>query len=213
MGNKENMDLKKISDLKSIITNLENLFREYPYLKELLDKLKESGIKYGLYAGSHVSLLTSNRIPTDIDILVSSDSLVKLKNNFKIEKTTIEKVSKEILTKGKFMYLNDEKIEIVSDLVISIGLKKYLIGLTELVCDNLDFIEVSNTKVQMLPVEDTIIIKAILQRGFEYGKHDIDDIKALLNVVAINTVYLKKRLIEVKADKRVFDLLAELQIM
>lgn len=46
---------------------------------------------------------------------------------------------------------------------------------------------------------DTILLKSILQRGAEKGKHDVEDIKAILEHVELDLNYLKKRLLEANA--------------
>lgn len=62
--------------------NLQKLLHRIPTLPPVLEKLKETPIRYGLYAGSHVALLTGNRIPTDVDFLVHDEDLDLLRQVF-----------------------------------------------------------------------------------------------------------------------------------
>jgi len=65
-----------------ITENLRVLISKNPDLHEVLTKLNANNIRYGLYAGVHVAILTDNRIPTDIDLLVYDDDIAKLKTLF-----------------------------------------------------------------------------------------------------------------------------------
>jgi predicted nucleotidyltransferase len=64
--------------------------------------------------------------------------------------------------------------------------------------------------VPVISVEDNIIFKAILQRGEEEGKHDIDHIKDMIKHEKIDLEYLRKRVKQCKAEKRVMPLLKTL---
>jgi hypothetical protein len=51
------------------------------------------------------------------------------------------------------------------------------------------------------PVE-TILLKAMLKRGANENKHNLEDIRDLLKVVEVDKSYLNERLLEVNADER-----------
>ena len=56
----------------------------------------------------------------------------------------------------------------------------------------------------MYPPEDVLLIKALLQRGSEVGKHDLADITAFLKIYPeVRRDYLKKRIKIIGAEKRV----------
>jgi len=59
---------------------------------------------------------------------------------------------------------------------------------------------------------EIILLKAILQRGPEQGKHDLEDIKKLLKFTYINKDYLRQRLEEINADERMITCLAQFGI-
>ena len=62
--------------------NFNTILGKLPQLTSVLSKINAAGIRYGLYAGSHVSILTSNRVPTDVDFLVADEDFAALKTLF-----------------------------------------------------------------------------------------------------------------------------------
>ena len=64
--------------------------------------------------------------------------------------------------------------------------------------------------VPVMSVEDNIILKAILQRGEDKGKHDIEDIKSMIAHEKIDLQYLEERIEKCQAGKRVKQLLKSL---
>ncbi|MFC1649421.1 nucleotidyltransferase family protein [Patescibacteria group bacterium] len=184
------------------------MFKKNPGLEYVFSLLNNNSIHYGLYAGSHVSLLTSNRIPTDIDILVSNQDVTKIKKLFPHAKIEGEKkINEDIYVKGGAVILEKENVEFAHNLVIEVGDKEYQVYLSNLVWKNIRQIIGKRNMIYTVPVEDTIIIKAILQRGEELGKHDLSDIEELLKVEKLNKRYLDSRLNEVKANERVVKVL------
>ncbi len=203
-----------IRTMVGVRRNAKKLLVKNPHLVNLFSTLNNNDIRYGLYAGSHVSLFTSNRVPTDIDIMVADEDLENVKNLFQIERILGGKeVTKEITTDGVSLYLYGNQVEFVANLSIIVNEKEYPIHLTKLVWSNVTSVKANGVVIKMLPPEDTVIIKAPLQRGRDYGKHDLEDIEALLKVVKIDKVYLNKRLAEVKADKRATEVLEKYDLL
>ena len=56
--------------------------------------------------------------------------------------------------------------------------------------------------VPVIPVEDNIVFKAILQRVEEQGKHDIEDIWRMASNEKIDLEYLEERIKKYRADKK-----------
>ena len=61
----------------------------------------------------------------------------------------------------------------------------------------------------VISVEDNIIFKAILQRSDKAGKHDIEHIRDMLKHEKIDLEYLRKRIRQCNAEKRVIPLLKQ----
>ncbi len=60
---------------------------------------------------------------------------------------------------------------------------------------------------------DTILLKAILQRGHDQGKHDIRDISAIAAHAPIDQRYLRLRIRETQSMERVGSLLSDLRVL
>jgi predicted nucleotidyltransferase len=67
-------------------------------------------------------------------------------------------------------------------------------------------------EVPLIPVEDNIILKAILQRSEKEGKHDIEDIKSMIKNEEIDFKYLKERIKKYQVEEIVLPILEKLGI-
>lgn len=189
------------------ISNFKKIIKKIPFLFSVLSKINQNEIRYGLYAGSHVSILTSNRNPTDVDFLVSDQDAQKLKDIFPFAKTSD-------FGNGLFMYIGKhEEIEFVSFSDISHFASHYSFRLTDLCWRHTNTLKAKDFSVRLLNVVDTLLLKAILQRGKEEGKHDLKDIEALLKYCRIDKNYLLKRLAEVGSDDRLIHLLKKYDLI
>ena len=70
-----------------------------------------------------------------------------------------------------------------------------------------------DVKVPVIPVEDNIVLKAILQRGENEGKRDIEDIKAMLSSVKVDIAYLERRILKYGAVQLVYPLMKKLGVI
>ncbi len=193
--------------MEQVEQNFNKILDKNPFLKSVLLKLNNSGIKYGLYAGTQVSILTSNRMPTDIDFLVADEDILKLKEIFPFALT-------KDCGDSLFLYIGrNEEIEFMSQDNINIDGSNYTFRLTDLCWKNTTLLKGKDFEFRLCNVVDTILLKSILQRGKEQGKHDLEDIEALMKVCEIDKKYLEQRLLEIKGDQRVIDILKKFDII
>ncbi|MEM3699786.1 MAG: hypothetical protein QXL57_02820 [Candidatus Bathyarchaeia archaeon] len=68
-------------------------------------------------------------------------------------------------------------------------------------------------EVPLIPVEDNIIFKAILQRTEKQDKHDIEDIRCMTKNEKVDVEYLRKMVSKYHDEKRVEPLLVRLGIL
>ena len=178
-----------------------------PLSKDLIEKLDSARIHYGLYAGAYVAAIALNRVPTDIDFLVADEDFDKLKTIFPNSSIKEDEI-------GAFLYPNDDhKIEFMSKAVVNIDDSHYEFKLTDLAWENISEIEIDGLKVKALNPADTILLKAMLQRESDKGKHDLEDIEALLKFVKIDKVYLSRRLDECRSDERLLKVLNKYNLL
>ncbi len=173
--------------------------------KELLPVLKKldvNGIKYGLQAGSYVTLMTGYRETNDLDFLLSDDDYEKVERLF--PEMQVDKKESVLL-----LYLDKEKkLEFGCKGSLSVNNKKYPCKLTELAQSRITTVDFGEAKINLLDPADVLLMKTILGRGQEVNKHDIRDAKQLLKTGTIERDYLLQRAVEMNVDERVYSTLA-----
>lgn len=71
--------------------------------------------------------------------------------------------------------------------------------LTDTAVERIITYEVGEDKIKLVDPVDSILLKSILQRGAEQGKHDLEDIQAVVETIDIDESYLRHRLKEAHA--------------
>jgi len=159
-------------------------------LLAIKNKFQQAGVGWVIFAGAAASCYGSKREITDIDILVRCDDLAKARTALKdIDLGGVDiGCGAEIRTaQGVCLFFLDDKM-------IERASWRQLFGVV----------------VPVMSVEDNIILKAILQRGEDKGKHDIEDIKSMIAHEKIDLQYLEERMDKCQAGKRVKPLLKSL---
>lgn len=190
-------------NLANLEANLASLVKSFPELRELVTTLNRNGVRYGLYSGSFVALASGYRKTQDLDIIIADRDSMKLKLLF-------PDIKLEAKDYCNFYYLGNEKqIEIISHSDITVAGHTYEFRLTKLAWGNTHKIFSDDFSLNLLNPVDTILIKSFLQRDESLGKHDLQDIAALLNSAEINKNYLLKRLQEINPNERVLNVLKQ----
>ena len=167
-------------------------------LIQLKTKLDRMNIVWAIFAGAASQAYGSTRKITDIDILVKKNDMKQIESTLGVEfhdnqasLGSIHLVSEVSCTKyGKTMrFFMDEKME--KRLAY-----KLLCGL----------------EVPIMPLEDNIILKAVLSRGLDQGKYDLQDIVDMREN-AIDHEYLKKRILFYNVGEIVQQTLADLNVL
>jgi len=155
------------------------------------NKLAKADVDWVVFAGAAAYCYGSRRQITDIDILVKSVDLRKA-----------EGVLKDI-----------EGFEVVADLEIETeqGICRFFVD--DEMIDRIEWKQLFGVTVPVIPVEDNIVFKAILQKGEDRGKHDIEDIRHMVENKKVDLEYLQKRIEKYNAEKRVRPLLKILGIL
>jgi hypothetical protein len=156
-------------------------------LSIIKSRLEQAGIEWVIFAGAAAACYGSNRRITDVDILIGVGDLEKVKDASKgvdVEGFDIGCGAEIKTDQGTCLFfLDDEMIERAN--------RKKLFGVD----------------VPVMSAEDNIVLKAILQRGAERGKHDVEDIKFMLAHGKVDLKYLERRIRKCQAEKRVKPLL------
>ncbi|MCK5313501.1 MAG: hypothetical protein KAJ53_00185 [Anaerolineales bacterium] len=137
-------------------------------LEVVARRLNGADIQWAIFAGSAAIVYGADRPITDIDILISAadgeraaalfpDSQVCRRGNGSVEAIKLPDYD---LIAG---LSNGYKLDVDNDMLL-----------------RLRRAEINGVVVPIIPPEDNILIKAIWGRGPEIGKHDWDDVKAML---------------------------------
>lgn len=154
-------------------------------------KLTEARVPWAIFAGSAAHCYGSKRKITDIDILVRCEDLKKAK------------------TALKDVNMRSFDIGCGAEIPTPQGTCPFF--LDEDMIERTQWRTLFGILVPVMSPEDNIVLKAILQRGPEQGKHDIEDIKDILKNESIDLAYLQARICKCHAEERVNPLLRSLK--
>jgi len=155
------------------------------------DRLDEAGVHWTVFAGAAAYCYGSERRVTDVDILVRAVDLEKAKDALK----------------------DIEGFDVVADLKINVNEEICLFFMDNEMEAKIQRRRLLDVEIPVIPIEDNIVFKAILQRTEKQGKHDIEDIQCMMKNEKIDIKYLKRRIIKYHAEKRVKPLLQRLRIL
>lgn len=159
-------------------------------LSKVKDKLERGGVRWAVFAGAAAYCYGSERKVTDIDILVEGVNLEK----------------------AKAVLRDLEGVDVVADLKINVDGETCLFFMDEEMEERIQCRRLFDVEIPVIPVEDNVIFKAILQRPENQGKHDIEDIHHMVANEKIDLEYFEKRIQKYHAERRVKALLKSLGI-
>jgi len=144
-----------------------------PKLLVVKEKLDNAGVPWAIFAGAATRCYGSRREITDIDILVKREDLEKAKAALQ----DVDAKGFDIVATPRF-HLDDEMIE------------------------RTNWKKIFGVVVPVTPVEDNIVFKAILRRGADQGKHDVEDAELMIRNEHLDLEYLWKRARRWRAEKK-----------
>ncbi|HET9411374.1 MAG TPA: hypothetical protein VFO38_00810 [Candidatus Saccharimonadales bacterium] len=187
-----------------------------PAIAEYFNQLNNKNIRWAIFAGAAVSLLTGNRQPTDIDIIVHDDDFTTAaqltphaQRKLPLECELPTGDNKMLHYKGSELWfsLDGKEIEIMSHAQKSIEGHGYNISFTDLAVKNRMTIRTDGPTVYLANPFDTMAIKAIMQRGPKQHKFDFEDTKALAKQCTFSAEYITKRSAQIHLGAREFTFL------
>ncbi len=160
------------------------------------DVIMPGGVQWAVAAGAAVFLYARNRTPTDLDVLVRSEDLPMVEAALGVATET------ESTAWGEVTRVQMGGIEIAGRLAVRAGARSYLYYLDSDMAGHIRHLTYHGIEIPVLAPEDLVALKAVLQRGPEQGKHDLEDIDALAASTRIDPVYLRLRLERMRALDR-----------
>ena len=179
---------------------IQEFINKFPKLLPTLTILNENNIQYLIGGSGSLFLLGNKRIPDDVDIYIQDKDHDKVDELFGITSFQYKSKTEDVRNSNPE---NDHSIQITSHLNITIHSTTYNLQITDEVLNNKIRVAFQNTEFFLLPTEDVLLIKAILQRGKDVGKNDLEDIYNYIKIHPINRPYLNARISALKAEDRV----------
>lgn len=174
-------------------------------LAQLREMLAPTGVPWALSAGAAVYLYTGNRPPADLDVLVRPRDLGAIAAALGVEGET------EQTSWGENSKIVLGRVEVSGLLVVRLAGERYEYEMDDEMARRIRPLDFQGTEVPVLAPEDLIALKAVLQRGVDQGKHDLEDIQALAAAVDLDLSYLLARLRTMGAEERASPILEELR--
>lgn len=166
-------------------------------LSEVAARLNKNGIPWAVFAGAAAVAYGVDRPITDVDILVPSSEGERLAALFPEGEIKRDDA-------GELDGICLEGFDIIA------GLR--LVDLDEAMAARLTQGQVGGVPVPLIPVEDNIALKATWGRGLEQGKHDWQDVEAMIAAVDnLDWDYLRWRLEQLQPRERAARVLARLK--
>jgi hypothetical protein len=132
-------------------------------LEEVAERLDGAGIEWAVFAGAAATVYGATRPLTDVDILVPA-----------AERERVE----ALFPGSEFVKHANGAHGFLPGIDILAGLP--LLDLDEEMAARLRHHEVVGVRVPVIPPEDNILLKAMWGRGADVGKHDWEDVEAMM---------------------------------
>ena len=187
----------------------------HPAIASYFETLNDHNIRWALFAGASVSLLTGNRTPTDIDIIVHDDDFETVaqltpgaehKRPLVCDLPTGDGMAVRYRGDELVFELDGTEIEVMARATNTIEGHVFAISLTDVAVRHRISVT-SSVTIYIADPFDTAAIKAIMQRGVEQHKFDFEDTKALVAIAEFSAEYVAERSREIGLDDRALDFL------
>ena len=156
-------------------------------LGEIARRLDQAGIAWVVFAGAAASVYGATRPLTDVDILLPAAAGDQVWGLF---------------PEGRVIRRGDGSIQMIQltgfDLVVGIRWPDSdaarALDLDAAMVERLQHHELLGVIVPVIPPEDNILLKAVWGRGPEVGKHDWEDVEAMMaHLQVLDWEYLRQR--------------------
>jgi hypothetical protein len=156
-------------------------------LSEVARRLDSVGITWAVFAGAAAAVYGVTRPLTDVDILIPAaegERVVGLFPEAQVKRRE----------DGTVHILRLPDFDLVAGLMWREGGVDHPVDLDAEMAARLTRHEIAGVAVPVIPPEDNILIKAVWGRGPEVGKHDLEDVREMVDhLPALNWEYLHWR--------------------
>jgi hypothetical protein len=156
-------------------------------LREVARRLDEAGVVWAVLAGAAASAYGATRPITDVDILVALSAGDRVAGLFPGAAIVRQE-------DGAVRSVKLPDIDLIAGLTMVEGEVAYTVDLDDEMAARRTVHEIGSVMVPVIPPEDNMLLKAVWGRGPEQGKHDWEDVEAMMaHLPAIDWGYLRWR--------------------
>ncbi|HYC34457.1 MAG TPA: nucleotidyltransferase [Candidatus Paceibacterota bacterium] len=186
---------------------IKEFVERFPLLSPTLSALDTHKIEWMIGGSGNLFLLGNDRIPDDVDIYLRNEDHDRADEIFKIKSFEYKSETERVRNSNPE---GDHSIQLTSHLRIIVDSKEYDLHISDEVMSNRIKLSYGQQTIWLLPPEDVLLIKALLQRGKDVGKNDIEDINKFKSIYSIDHSYLMERIKGIGAEKRVSGIFPEI---
>lgn len=173
----------------------------FPLLQPTLAALNQAGIRWMIGGSGSLFLLGNDRAPDDVDIFLMDEDHDRADQLFGIESYTYRSDTELVRNSNPE---GNHSMQLTSHLTLTIEQQVYDLRVTSAQLERRIKIPAENLDLWLMPPEDVLLIKALLRRGPEVGKHDLQDIQHFVDIFhVLDHTYLAVRIEELHAAGRV----------
>lgn len=178
---------------------IQELITRFPLLLPTAEKLNQAGLTWMIGGSGCLFVLGNRRVPDDIDIYLLDEEHDVADKLFGIESYTYSSPTESVRNSNP---QGDHSMQLTSHLTFMLD-KSYQFSITPLVVSKRIEIEHEGHRFYLLSPEDVLLVKALLQRGKDVGKQDVEDVQDFMAIYNIDRAYLSERVKELGAEARV----------
>ncbi len=176
-------------------------FARFPSLLPTIRALNAAGLPFAIGGNGCLFLLGNDRLPDDVDIYLPNGAHDVADGLFGCVSYRYRSSQEDVRNSNPG---GGHAIQLTSDLRLSIAGKGYGLALTAEVLAHRLVTSFDGEPVWLYPPEDVLLIKALLQRGPEVGKRDLEDIERFSRIApGLRFPYLGRRVRTLGAEERV----------
>jgi hypothetical protein len=175
-------------------------------LEEVSRRLDQAGITWAVFAGAAAAVYGATRPLTDVDILVPVAEGDRAAALFPGERVKRQE-------DGAVRSIKMPGYDIVAGLTMDYDGETFTVDLDVQMAARLTRHEIAGVPVPIIPPEDNILLKTIWERGPEAGKHDWEDVQAMMaHLPGLDWEYLRWRASTCGSGPRVQQAMKRLEV-
>lgn len=180
---------------------VQHFCERFPLLLPTVDALNRAGIPFMIGGSGCLFVLGNERLPDDVDIYLPDDRHDEADALLRCESYWFESTQEHVRNSNPE---GNHTIQLTSHLRLNINDTAYDLSLNQRMLDHGLEVTAANHRLMFYPPEDVLLIKALLRRGPDVGKHDLEDIAKFLTIYpGVRHDYLNERIQTFGAADRV----------